>query len=254
MKHRQSHVLETLRQVQVFLDANAATVGPAVAASRRNLDDVVAQLTTHAAAQEGGNIGSRGETAKQRVLRTSLRNNHMRPIAEVAKQKLRDVPEFHALVMPAANATSAQLVAHATAMADAAQAHEEVFKEVGLPDDFVASLRSVADQVSLSIDARKQQAGKRSGATAGLTAEEKRGRSMLKLIDALVVPRLRNNDAVLAEWKSAKRVARKPGPVATGVAPVLPATGAAPSGNVASAGASSPAQPQTGGAAAAAAA
>jgi len=40
---------------------------------------------------------------------------------------------------------------------------------------------------------------------------------MLKLIDALVVPRLRKNDALLGEWQSARRVARKPGPVATGV-------------------------------------
>ena len=211
MKHRQSHVLETLRQVQVFLDANAAAVGPAVASSRRNLDDVVAQLTTFAAAQEGGNMSSRGETAKQRVLRNALRRDHMRPIAEVAKQKLRDVPEFHSLVMPAANSTSAQLVARATAMADATQVHEAVFKEVGLPDDFIASLRALAAEVSQSIDTRKQHSSKRSGATAGLAAEERRGRSMLKLTDALVVPRLRNNDALIAEWRSAKRVPRKPG-------------------------------------------
>ena len=226
MRHRQSHVLETLRQAQVFLDDNAAVVGPAVAASRRNLDDVVTQLTTFAAAQEGGNIYSRGETAKQRTLRGALRRDHMRPIAEVAKQKLRDVPEFHSLVMPPTNATSVQLVARATAMADAAQVHEQVFMEVGMPDDFVASLRSLAAEVAQSIDDRKQHASKRSGATAGLAAEEKRGRNMLKLIDALVVPRLRNNDALVAEWRSAKRVPKKPGVVpgfSSAVGPTAPA-------------------------------
>ena len=132
MNNQQSHVLETLRQVQVFLDANAAAVGP--------------------------------------------RQNHMRPIAGVAKQKLRDVPEFHALTMPPSNATSAQLVARASAMADAAQSYDQVFTAVGLPDDFIPWLRSTADDVSKSIDDRKQHTGKRSGATAGLSAEEKRGR------------------------------------------------------------------------------
>ena len=105
MNHQQSHVLETLRQVQVFLDDNAAVVGPTIASSRKSLDDVVTQLSAHATAQESGNIASRGETARQHMLRSSLRQNHMRPIAEVAKQKLRDVPEFHALTMPPSNAT-----------------------------------------------------------------------------------------------------------------------------------------------------
>jgi hypothetical protein len=214
MNNQQSHVLETLRQVQVFLDANAAVVGPTIASSRRSLDDVVTQLAAHATAQESGTIGGRGESARQRALRSSLRQDHMRPIAEVAKQKLRDVPEFHALTMPPSNATSAQLVARASAMADAAQSHEQVFKDVGLSDDFIPSLRSTAGDVSKSIDDRKQHTGKRSGATAGLSAEEKRGRSMLRLIDAIVVPRLGSNDALLAEWRSAKRVSRKLGPVA----------------------------------------
>src|SRR5215471_5669668 len=129
MNHQQGHVLETLRQVQVFLDNNAAVVGPTIASSRKSLDDVVAQLSAHATVQESGNIASRGETARQRVLRSSLRRDHMRPIAEVAKQKLRDVPEFGALTMPSVNASSARLVARALAMADAAQKHEQVFKD-----------------------------------------------------------------------------------------------------------------------------
>ena len=137
MNNQQSHVLETLRQVQVFLDTNAAVVGPTIASSRRSLDDVVTQLATDATAQEPGNIGGRGETARQRALRSSVRQDHMGPIARVAKQKLRDVHEFHALTMPPSNATSAQLVARAAAMADAAQSYEQVFKGVGLPDDFI---------------------------------------------------------------------------------------------------------------------
>jgi len=229
MKHRQSHVLETLRQIQVFLDANAQVIGPAIASSRRNLDEVVTNLTNYASAQEVGNISSRGETAKQRALRAALRSDHMEPIAEVAKQMLRDVPEYHALVMPPNNITAPQLVARATAMADAAAVHEQAFKDIGLPDDFISSLRALATEVSQSIDDRKQHTSKRNGATAGLGAEEKRGRSMVKLINALVVPRLRSSDALLAEWRSAKRVPRKPGPVAT----VLPASAVSATGVVA---------------------
>ena len=237
MKHEQSQLLEALRQVQVFLDRNASVVGPTIAVSRRNLDDVVNSLTAHAAMQETGGMNSRGETAKQKTLRAALRKDHMAPIAEVAKQKLRDVPEFHALVMPAATSSSARLAAHAAAMADAAKAHEQVFKDAGLPDDFIDSLATVADEVSKSIDDRKQHSSKRSGATAGLLAEEKRGRSMLKLINSLVMPRLRNNDALLGEWKAAKRVPRKPGPTPTAVGNAAPT----PAANVPTPAAASPA-------------
>jgi hypothetical protein len=211
-------MLDTLRQVQVFLTTHAAVIGPVIAALRHTLDDVVSQLASYATAQEGGKINSRGETAKQRVLRRALRKTHMRPVAEVAKQKLRDVPEFHAFVMPPSKATSTQLVAHALAMAEAATKHEQVFRAIGLPEDFIARLRAAADEVTRSIDDRKQHAGKRSGATAGLAAEESRGRSVLKLIDALVVPLLGSDDALVREWQSAKRVPKKPGPVATAIA------------------------------------
>jgi hypothetical protein len=105
-------------------------------------------------------------------------------------------------------------------MADAAKVHEDVFKEVGLPDDFVEAMLSAAHGIAESIDERNQHAGRRNGATAGLKAEEARGRSMIRLIDAIVTPKLGSNDALLAQWKAARRVARKPGPVATTTLPV----------------------------------
>jgi hypothetical protein len=135
MRSRQSFVLDTLRNVQGFLDDNAQLVGPSMAASRRSLEDVVLQLTLHAVDQGGGEVASRAETARQRVLRKTLRTAHMRPIAEVARQKLRDVPEFAALEMPPASFGGSRLVAAASVMADAAALHAPVFNAVGLPDD-----------------------------------------------------------------------------------------------------------------------
>jgi len=228
VNYRQNVVLEALRQVQVFLDGNASIVGSAIAKARQNLDGVVSTFTSHAAAQETGGMHSVGETARQRTLRATLRKDYMAPIAEVAKQKLRDVPEFHALVMPASNSSTAQLAAHAAAMADAAKAHAQVLTDAGLPDDLVAGMLSLADDLSKSLDDRKQHSSKKSGATAGLAAEEGRGRSMLKLINALILPKLRNNDALLREWKAAKKVPKKPGVVATVVSQVAAAVAPPP--------------------------
>ena len=51
MRVRQGQLLDTARHVQAFLDDNAALIGPTIASSRRNLDDVVSQLTTMAVTQ-----------------------------------------------------------------------------------------------------------------------------------------------------------------------------------------------------------
>ena len=209
MRSDQVLVLDTARQVQSFLDDNAALIVPSIASSRRNLDDAVNQLTTLGVAQSSGTISSRGATARQKSLRTTLRANHMKPIADVAKQMLKDVPEFHSLVMPPKQVGATQLVHAATAMADAAQLHESVFTQVGLPDDFIAQLHTAADAVTASLDLRLQQLGVRTGATAGIKAQESRARALFKIINTLVVPKLGSNAILLAKWKSTKAISQK---------------------------------------------
>src|SRR6266566_9611967 len=127
MRSTTGSVLETLRRTQGFLEAHASLLDEVNrSSSRRNLDDVAAKLATHAVTQDGSTRGSKGETAKQRTLRLALRFNHMRPIALVARQRLRDVPEFEALRMPRASVVGQKLVAAAGGMADAAEHHTAV--------------------------------------------------------------------------------------------------------------------------------
>src|ERR1041385_7684208 len=101
MRTQQDSVLEALRGAKDFLDANAPMLEAVNKSSaRRNLDDVVAQLAAHSAAQDGSSRATTGETARQRKLRVALRFSHMRPIAAVARRKLQGVPEFQSLKMP----------------------------------------------------------------------------------------------------------------------------------------------------------
>src|SRR5436305_2623919 len=104
MRSQQGSTQQTLQRVQVFLDGQKGRLDAVNASSaRRNLDDIVAQITGHIAAQDGGARGGLGETASLAVLRQSLRFQLMAPIAVVAKQRLRDVPEFRALQLPRGN-------------------------------------------------------------------------------------------------------------------------------------------------------
>lgn len=228
MQSRQSHILDTGRYVQAFLQENADLIGPCVRSCRRNLDDAVLRLTEMAATQDNGRITSRGATARQTSLRTALRVNHMKPIAEIARQELRDVPEFQALRMPVKQLGTTRLVAVATAMAEAAQLRTAVFTERGLPDDFIARLHATASALTASLDAQQHHAGRMTSSTAGILEQERRLRRLFRLLNALVVPELGSNQVLLMKWKATRAVTQKPTPVpfqpAIATAPEAPAT------------------------------
>jgi hypothetical protein len=220
MQSRQGQLIDTGRHVLAFIDENEAVIGPDIAPSRKNLEDALSQLTIMAVTQDGGRLKSKGATARQKSLRVSLRTNFMKPIADLAKLKLGDVPEMGALVMPGKQLGATRLVAAAHAMADAAQAHADVFTQVGLPADFIDNLRAAADAVTTSLDGRQEQIGATKSATAGIKQQETQVRALFKLISSLIIPRLGNDLALLTKWKATKAVS--PNLVVAAVAP--PAT------------------------------
>ncbi|HTE45671.1 MAG TPA: hypothetical protein VK636_10540, partial [Gemmatimonadaceae bacterium] len=213
MRDGQIAVLNALVRAQTFLDANADALGAVNTSTRKQLDDVVKQLSDYSVAQDSADRGSRGETARQRSLRLALRRSYMRPVAKLAQLKLRSVPEFAALTLPPTTIPPQRLVAAAYSMADAASVHAQVFVDNGLPPTFVDDLRNAAVAVATSIAGRGQHQDRRAGATVGLLEEEKRGRIILQVLDALILAHSADNPPLVAGWTSAKMVRQKAGPV-----------------------------------------
>jgi hypothetical protein len=231
MRDGQIAVLNALVRAQQFLDAHADALSGVNTSARKQLDDVVKQLSDYSVTQDSASRGSRGETARQHALRVALRRSYMRPVSKLAQLKLRTVPEFAALTLPPTTTPPQRLVATAYAMADAAGVHAQVFVDNGLPPTFVDDLRAAAAAVSTSIAGRGQLQGRRAGATVGLLEEEKRGRIILQVLDALILAHLAGNLPVIAEWTSAKMVRQKAGSASgsstTAPAPVQSAGGSA---------------------------
>lgn len=240
MRSSQSTVLETLRRMQGFLDTHPTLVASVnQSGARTELDSVATQLTAQATTQETGTRGSKGQTAKQKSLRRTLRVNYMHPIAEIAKHQLRTVPEFKALQMPKGSVTQDRLIAAAGAMADAAALHAATFTTAGMAADFVAQLRTAVQAVETGTSVRIKHRTSRTGATTGLVSLAKQGRSLVRVVDALVRPLLGTDDVLLGAWNQATGLKRKPRlaianapatvPAAAAVAaPVATATASAP--------------------------
>ena len=220
MKGQQERVLDACRRVQSFMDANATLLdGINKSATRKELDGVITDLVAGAGAQATAQVAAKGESANQRILRLALRD-HMRRIAAVAFLRLKDVPQFAALKMPDPHASAASIVAHATAMGNAAQLYQETFLDAGLPADFIATLGAAATALSASSGVRNAARGRRSNATGALQQASTRARRVLKALNPLVVHVLSADSAnagLLAEWKAARHVSAKLGPVAGSV-------------------------------------
>jgi hypothetical protein len=214
MRYEQNAVLTSLRRAQQFFDNNSTGLGALNPTARKELDDIVSQLTTLSISQESGRRLGKGETARSHVLRAALRQSHMLPIGEVAKYRLQAVPEFVALTRPGKDVSAPSLVASALAMADAAAPHAQTFMNSGLSATFLEDLRTAANAVTDSILERDAQQVRRIGATAGLTALEKRGRGMLKILNSLILAQIGTNAQLRREWMTAKTVQEKPGPSA----------------------------------------
>ncbi|HEY4304199.1 MAG TPA: hypothetical protein VGM82_07025 [Gemmatimonadaceae bacterium] len=226
MRYEQNAVLTSLRRAQQFFDGNSAGLSALNPTARKELDDIVAQITTLSVSQDAGKRAGKGETARSHALRSTLRRGHMLPIAQVAKYHLQTIPEFVALTMPSGDAGASTLVASALSMADAAAPHAQTFTDCGLAVTFIDDLRVAANAVTDSVVERDGQQVRRTGATAGLARVERRGRGMLKILDSLILAQIGDNAQLRGEWRSAKSVKQKPGPSAG--AQSAPSTSARP--------------------------
>ena len=227
MQTKQGNMLQSLRNVDVFLDQNATQLAGVVQSDvRQRLTAAITSLQAQVSAQSEGSFGSKGATQKYQALRRALVRDHMMPIARIAAADLPDTPELHPLRMPRSGASVQRLAAAAYGMAETAQKYSEVFTQASLPADFAARLSAAADAVIASIGDRTKSRLVHRGATEGLKNSLAAGRRIVGVLDALVRSRLQDQPSLVAAWESAKRVTRVPSRIIASVtpAPVAPGT------------------------------
>jgi nucleotide-binding universal stress UspA family protein len=214
MQARHVTVLSTLLRVQRFMDINANTLGSVTTSVYRHaLDDSVTTLKSQAVTLSEFQRKGHGQPAKQRALRSALRDNHMRRIAIIAAVELRQAPEFVTLQMPAPNLTTQQLVAAAEAMRVAAQQYVSTFTDGGLPADFLEQLQAAADVLAQMLADHGPSTTTQAAVTAELGATAASGRGIVRVLDPLIQAKLAGNAGLLAQWKTAKRFIGKVTPV-----------------------------------------
>src|SRR5262245_30210716 len=145
MQFPQASMIDTLKRIRGFLDANPDKLG-AVAknGTSKRLDDAIADLLGHAESQSGSFLKAKGSTKEQHKLREALLRDHMAPIAEIAKNDLKGTPNIEPLSLPKGRLLGERLVAAAKGMGETAAQFSQTFIDAGLEPDFVQQLNAAA--------------------------------------------------------------------------------------------------------------
>jgi len=113
-------------------------------------------------------------------------------------------------------------------MATAAGLYRDVFIEQQLPATFLDDLRAAVAAVQTAIAARDDARLRHGAATQSVQDQIVWARSVVRILDSLVVKQLRDRTDLLSAWKTAKQVYAKPG-VARGTKHAAAEEGAAQS-------------------------
>ena len=230
-------------RVKEFLTQHPFSDAPAtLGAQATELDEVIAGLSTGTLDQEAGNRFALAHTASQRKLRSTLYTDHMQPISSIAREVFGATGMDHALRMPKPSVANEKVIASARAMAEVATKEKDVFIQRGLPADFIEQLTASATAFADARLAKTESNRRRVTATAAVKDMLKRGRKAVRLLNAILKPRLAKDPELLAAWRSAKRV--PPQGIST-LAVTAPATQVAPVAPAAQVGASQPSQSTT---------
>lgn len=206
MNGEQSSALQSFRRVREYLGAHTPAGMPASFAMQvAELDHVIAQLSRSSQEQNASTRAGVVEVHRQRALREALWNDHLVPLSRLARD-IFGVPGMDAaLRLPRKSADNERLLSAARGMADAAERQRAAFTSQGLAEDFVESLRGAATALEQALGARVETGRQRVKATAEVRVLVQRGGRAVRMLDALLRPKLSPSPELLAAWRDARR-------------------------------------------------
>ncbi len=215
MLKEQTKVIESCAQVLVFADEHLPSGPPEYASARAMLEDAMQKAREYASVQLSGPALSRAELRRQQQLIRRLTDRFMRPIVTIARSQAEpgaDDPMSAALRMPRSRLSVTKVLQAADGMIEAATPFVSVLVANGLPADVLDRFREARNELLAVPGQRALLTLSHVGARQGLKVQLRRARLAVHRLDAIVRVAFEGNEAVLAEWRKAKRVHQLPGP------------------------------------------
>lgn len=228
MRYRQEAEMERLRRAKVFGQAHGAELGGAASAPAfARLDEALTALSNADTLQAGAVQRAQSDTASLQRLRDDLRDRHVRPIVRIAQARRLEIPNAAMTKFNAAFAklSDASLLTAARAVAVAAEENYTVFRDEGLPNEYLDQLRAAVTALENALMQRDGHRASRKRGVTGIDGSLRDSREIIRILDGLVTRQLSHRPDLMAEWKQAIRIKQKPGlprGVDDGAAPAAP--------------------------------
>jgi len=213
MLGRQAKVLEAFQRTVTFVKTHVPPNANATYAKLgQELADAVEVLRQCAAGQKRGRKERMAATQAVHAAEEHLRERHLKPLSMIARALGAEGPGIvETMRMPRRRCGVMRLAVEASAMRASATKYAAVFVENGRHPEFLQQLDSAIEALRECYLEQARAMGERVGSTVGLEEGMKRARRLVMLLECQIVAGYVEQPAMLAEWRSAKRVQVKTG-------------------------------------------
>jgi len=210
MQDRQNRTLQTLLNVDGFLDLRPITPEPPLLTGmRKSLHASIVRVRSLAAEQRSAKDSISGSV----TLRVSnLRRDRMMPLVRIARPLLKFAPGAEAsLRVPHARSDAYTVATAALRMADALAPHAKLLASAGCSKEFMREFRQEARDLALVTKNADSARQRRTKATAAIVAEFKKAMKTVTVIEGLVMLHLGGQKGNVKFWKNRRRVSSRIG-------------------------------------------
>lgn len=210
MENRQQRTLRAYERVLIFFEQHPISPQPPLLAGMlKSLQASVARISALAADQSPRMALYAGDVTHWRK---KLRRDRMMPLARIAKPLLAFAPGVDAaLQVPHARADALTVATSAIAMADALASHAKLLKSAGVPPDFLREMKREARQLALVTKRQSGAREHRSRATAAISAEFRKAKQTMVVLEGLVMLHLGTSKSIMQYWRGRSRASARIG-------------------------------------------
>lgn len=222
MNRKQGRLFLSFNAIEDFLASHADDIPKTIrTGTRERFAQALSRVKDYVRAQAGAPLSAQSLTAVKEDKQQVLLRDHMAPIVRIARSDGSGTARLDALKMPRGELGVPKLIARASGMLDVAREHQRLFIDAGMPADFVDRFQRAIEDVADTVDARAREHGAGRGATVGLEVALRECKRLRNVLDTFINSELVDQPALLANWRSVKRVHRlasRPAPELAGAA------------------------------------
>ena len=147
----------------------------------------------------------------KRTVRKDLLDDHIRPIAAIARKSQLATADMVSLRVPHKRTSDSDLASKAIAIAGAAERYHDVFRAQQLGSDFGEKCRAKGNELIQAMLVRDRSVLRLKAATGDAASYTSLVRDAIRVLNVMLHKQLARRPDLLSAWDKCRRYGKKPG-------------------------------------------